>query len=89
MKYRDANIRSNWYYSIFFPVVEILFAICMALLVWYGCKRILNDQQMHAISASPNGITRVDYRFYRFAEHAFSARYANWQINLIPCKWVW
>jgi ATP-binding cassette subfamily B multidrug efflux pump len=33
-KYRDANIRSNWYYSIFFPVVEILFAICMALLVW-------------------------------------------------------
>lgn len=56
-KYRDANIRSNWYYSIFFPVVEILFAICIALLVWYGCKRILNDQQMHALSASPNGIT--------------------------------
>ncbi|MBB5396563.1 ATP-binding cassette subfamily B protein [Mucilaginibacter sp. AK015] len=57
LKYRDANIRSNWYYSIFFPVVEILFAICIALLVWYGCKRILNDQQMHALSASPNGIT--------------------------------
>ena len=57
LKYRDANIRSNWYYSIFFPVVEILFAICIALLVWYGCKRILNDQQMHALSSSPNGIT--------------------------------
>ncbi|RWY55624.1 ABC transporter ATP-binding protein [Mucilaginibacter gilvus] len=57
LKYRDANIRSNWYYSIFFPVVEILFAVCMALLVWYGCKRILNDQQMHAISASQGGIT--------------------------------
>lgn len=56
-KYRDANIRSNWYYSIFFPVVEVLFAVCIALLVWYGCKRILNDQQMHALSASPNGIT--------------------------------
>jgi ATP-binding cassette subfamily B protein len=56
-KYRDANIRSNWYYSIFFPVVEILFAICMALLVWYGCKRILSDQQMHSISASPGGVT--------------------------------
>jgi ATP-binding cassette subfamily B multidrug efflux pump len=57
LKYRDANIRSNWYYSIFFPVVEILFAVCMALLVWYGCKRILNDQQMHAISAAQGGIT--------------------------------
>ena len=56
-KYRDANIRSNWYYSIFFPVVEILFAICMSLLVWYGCKRILNDQQLHSLSASPGGIT--------------------------------
>jgi ATP-binding cassette subfamily B protein len=51
-KYRDANIRSNWYYSIFFPVVEILFACCMALLVWYGCKRILTDQQLKAISPS-------------------------------------
>lgn len=49
-KYRDANIRSNWYYSIFFPVVEILFAICIAMLVWYGCKRILTDQQFGSLS---------------------------------------
>ena len=56
-KYRDANIRSNWYYSIFFPVVEILFACCIGLMVWYGCKRILSDQQLRAISASPNGVT--------------------------------
>jgi ATP-binding cassette subfamily B multidrug efflux pump len=57
MKYRDANIRSNWYYSIFFPVVEILFAICIALLVWYGCKRILNDQQLASITADGKGVT--------------------------------
>jgi ATP-binding cassette subfamily B multidrug efflux pump len=50
-KYRDANIRSNWYYSIFFPVVDILLAICMAMLVWYGCKRILTDQQFGSISS--------------------------------------
>ena len=43
-KYRDANIRSNWYYSIFFPVVEILSAMCIGLLVWYGSTRILTDQ---------------------------------------------
>ncbi|HEY8931667.1 MAG TPA: ABC transporter ATP-binding protein, partial [Mucilaginibacter sp.] len=57
IKYRDANIRSNWYYSIFFPVVEILFAICMGLLVWYGCKRILYDKELLTISANPHGIT--------------------------------
>jgi ATP-binding cassette subfamily B multidrug efflux pump len=56
-KYRDANIRSNWYYSIFFPVVEILFAICIGLLVWYGCKRMLSDEQLSSLSASPGGIT--------------------------------
>jgi ATP-binding cassette subfamily B multidrug efflux pump len=56
-KYRDANIRSNWYYSIFFPVVEILFAVCLGLLVWYGCKRILSDQQLAALSANHKGIT--------------------------------
>lgn len=56
-KYRDANIRSNWYYSIFFPVVEILFALCIGLLVWYGCKRILSDKELLNITASHKGIT--------------------------------
>jgi len=40
-RYRDANIRSNWYYSIFFPVVEIISAMSLGLLVWYGAKSIL------------------------------------------------
>src|ERR1700742_3445040 len=56
-KYRDANIRSNWYYSIFFPVVEILFAICMALLVWYGCKRILTDEQLANLGTYDHPVT--------------------------------
>jgi len=57
MKYRDANIRSNWYYSIFFPVVEILFAVCMALLVWYGCKRILTDGQLSSLGTHDHPVT--------------------------------
>jgi ATP-binding cassette subfamily B protein len=56
-KYRDANIRSNLYYSIFFPVVEILFAVCMSLLVWYGCKRILTDEQLKSITTNHHEIT--------------------------------
>jgi ATP-binding cassette subfamily B protein len=42
--HRDAHIRSNWYYSIFFPVVEIISAVSIGLLVWYGSKSILNNQ---------------------------------------------
>ncbi|MFD2162495.1 ABC transporter ATP-binding protein [Paradesertivirga mongoliensis] len=40
-RHRDANIRSNWYYSIFFPVVEIISALSIGLLVWYGSKQII------------------------------------------------
>ncbi len=42
-RYRDANIRSNWYYSIFFPVVELISAMSLGLLIWYGAKSILDN----------------------------------------------
>lgn len=35
-KHKAANIRSIWYYSVFFPVVEILSAISIALFVWFA-----------------------------------------------------
>ena len=42
-KHRDANIRANWYFSIFFPVLEIILAVAIGLLVWYGSKQILSN----------------------------------------------
>ena len=74
-KYRDANIRSNWYYSIFFPVVEILFAGCMGLLVWYGCKRILLDEQINVTKAAIHG-TKLGLftRSIEFIKHAFAQK---------------
>ena len=41
-KHKVANIRSIWHYSVFFPVVEILSAISIGLLVWWGSKEILH-----------------------------------------------
>lgn len=41
-KHRDANIRGIMAYSIFFPVVEILSSVALALLVWWGGKGVLN-----------------------------------------------
>jgi ATP-binding cassette, subfamily B, multidrug efflux pump len=43
-RHRDANIRSNWYYSIFYPVVEIISAMCIGLLVWFGSKSIIEHE---------------------------------------------
>lgn len=42
-EHRNAHIRANWYFSIFFPVIEIIMAIAMGLLVWYGSKQVLTD----------------------------------------------
>ena len=43
-KHRDANIKSVWYYSIFFPVVEILSAISIGLIVWWGAGGVIREE---------------------------------------------
>jgi ATP-binding cassette subfamily B protein len=42
--HQDAHIRSVFYYSVFFPVVEVLSAIAIGLLVWYGAKGVLAEE---------------------------------------------
>lgn len=39
-----ANIKSIWYYSVFFPIVEILSAASIGLLVWWGAKEAIHDR---------------------------------------------
>lgn len=42
-EHRDANIKGIFAYSVFFPIVEIILALSLGLLVWYGAHRILNS----------------------------------------------
>lgn len=39
--HRDANIRSIWAFSVFFPVVEMLSATSVGLLLWLGIGRVV------------------------------------------------
>ncbi len=43
---RKANVESVLYYSIFFPVIEIISALALALLVWYGVGQIIAGKEM-------------------------------------------
>lgn len=43
-KHRDANINSIWYYSIFFPIVELLLAASIGLLVWWGAGSVIKEE---------------------------------------------
>ncbi len=40
--HKKAHVRTVWYYSIFFPIAEILTSITVGLLVWYGGLDILS-----------------------------------------------
>lgn len=42
-KHKNAHVRTVWYYSIFFPIAEILSSIAVGLLVWYGSLDIVNS----------------------------------------------
>lgn len=42
--YTKANLDSILYYAIFFPVIEILSAISLGLLVWWGAKGVIEGE---------------------------------------------
>lgn len=42
-KYTQANLDSILYYAIFFPVVELISSLALALLVWWGTAGYWND----------------------------------------------
>jgi ATP-binding cassette subfamily B protein len=39
-----ANDRSVLYYSVFFPVIEVITSISLGLLVWWGTRKIVGEQ---------------------------------------------
>lgn len=46
-EHKHANLRSVLYYSIYYPVAEIIAAAGIGLLVWYGAKGIINYETTH------------------------------------------
>ncbi|HNR74645.1 MAG TPA: ABC transporter ATP-binding protein, partial [Cyclobacteriaceae bacterium] len=44
-EHRDAHLRSVLYYSVYFPVAEVIAAMGIGLLVWYGAKGAINFEQ--------------------------------------------
>jgi ATP-binding cassette subfamily B protein len=39
--HRDANVRSIFYYAIFYPAIEVTSVLAIALILWYGGGRVL------------------------------------------------
>ncbi|HEY8256484.1 MAG TPA: ABC transporter ATP-binding protein [Gemmatimonadales bacterium] len=58
----EAHLRSITIYAVFFPVVEVLTAVAMALLLWYGGLRVLDGTLTVGILAAFIQYTR---RFFQ------------------------
>jgi len=47
--YRRANIDTIFYYAVFFPLVDLIGAIGIALIIWYGGYRIMQNTPDHTV----------------------------------------
>jgi ATP-binding cassette, subfamily B, multidrug efflux pump len=51
-EHRRANIKSVFYYAVYFPVADVIGAACIGLLVWYGTKQVLGGSiQLGVVTA--------------------------------------
>ena len=39
--HRDANLRSIFYYAVFFPTIELIGALATGLIIWYGGRQVM------------------------------------------------
>ncbi|HUQ32517.1 MAG TPA: ABC transporter ATP-binding protein [Pyrinomonadaceae bacterium] len=49
--YRNANIQTIFYYAVFFPLVDLIGAVGVALIIWYGGWRVMGASGAMTIGA--------------------------------------
>ncbi|HST50484.1 MAG TPA: ABC transporter ATP-binding protein [Pyrinomonadaceae bacterium] len=47
--HRQANIETIFYYAVFFPLVDLISAVGVALIIWYGGYRVMQNTTAHAV----------------------------------------
>lgn len=60
--HRQANLDTIFYYALFFPAVELVSALGMALLIWYGGHRVLEG---HLTLGALIGFVQLSQRFFQ------------------------
>ena len=60
-RYLAANLRSIFYYSIFFPLIEVTASLATAVIIWYGGGQLIQDTLTFGVLVA----------FIRYAERFF------------------
>ncbi|MCL4111738.1 UNVERIFIED_CONTAM: hypothetical protein GTU68_008340 [Idotea baltica] len=70
--YTRANLNSILYYAVFFPVVEIISALALGLMVWWGARGVISDEiSFGALVAFPIYLSML-FRPLRFIADRFN-----------------
>ena len=48
-EYRRGNVETIFYYALFFPMVDLIGAIGIALIIWYGGYRVMQNTPEHTV----------------------------------------
>jgi ATP-binding cassette subfamily B multidrug efflux pump len=64
--YRKANIDTIFYYAVFFPLVDFIGAFGIALIIWYGGYRVMQNSPEHTVLTLGALVAFIQYSGFLF-----------------------
>ena len=64
--YRKANIDTIFYYAVFFPLVDFIGAFGIALIIWYGGYRVMQNTPGHTVLTLGALVAFIQYSSFLF-----------------------
>jgi ATP-binding cassette subfamily B multidrug efflux pump len=64
--YRKANIDTIFYYAVFFPLVDFIGAVGVALIIWYGGYRVMQNTPGHTVLTLGALVAFIQYSSFLF-----------------------
>ena len=64
--YRKANIDTIFYYAVFFPLVDFIGAVGIALIIWYGGYRVMQNTAGHTVLTLGALVAFIQYSSFLF-----------------------
>lgn len=81
-EHRDAHLRSVLYYSVYFPVAEIIAAVGIGLLMWYGARGVIHAEETGITIGSLTAFIMYIQMFFR-PIRMIADRYNTLQMGIV------
>jgi ATP-binding cassette, subfamily B, multidrug efflux pump len=65
-EYRRANIETIFYYAVFFPLVDLIGAVGVALIIWYGGYRVMQNTPGNTVLTLGALVAFIQYSGFLF-----------------------